>query len=319
MKIKIGLITVGNHCQKNIIPSLIAMDDVEIVSFYTRSLDTASVVTKKYNITYYEDLDKMLAEAEINFVYITSPNALHYPHIIKALNNKINVIVEKTAISNLHQAEKVVDLAAKHNLLVYEAFMYRHHQQFSRLKEIIDNETYGIVKKVFINFGFPHLAKTDIRYSKELDGGALLDAGAYTISAMNSLLGENEYKNSGIYFENHSVDVNGYAIFKNTKNVQCFLNWGFGLGYKNEIQIWTNEGVIMIDRAFSKPSNFAAKIYHIKNGIETIDSCYTGNHFERMFKFVFSLDKAKYKTVNNELITQINTIELILKKENSIA
>lgn len=315
MKIKIGLITVGNHCQKNIIPSLVAMDGVEIVSFHTRNLSTVSVITKKYNITYFENIDKMLAEAGIDFVYISSPNALHYPYIIKALNNKINVIVEKTAIANVHQAEKVVELAAKHNLLVYEAFMYRHHQQFSRLKEIIDNETYGVVKKVFINFGFPHLAKTDIRYSKELGGGALFDAGAYTISAMNGLFGENAYENSGIYFENHSVDVNGYAVFNNTKNVQCFLNWGFGLGYKNEIQIWTNEGVIMVDRAFSKPSNFAAKIYHIENGIETIDSSYTGNHFERMFEFVFSLDKEKYKTLNKELIAQITKIEFILKKE----
>ena len=319
MKIKIGLITVGNHCQKNIIPSLVAMDDVEIVSFHTRNLDTASTITKKYNITYFENIDKMLAESAIDFVYISSPNALHYPNIIKALNNKINVIVEKTAITSLQQAEKIIDLAANHNLLVYEAFMYKHHQQFSRLKEIIENETYGVVKKAFINFGFPHLAKTDIRYSKELDGGALFDAGAYTISAMNGLFGENMYENSRIYFENHSVDVNGYAVFNNTKNIQCFLNWGFGLGYKNEIQIWTNEGVIMADRAFSKPSNLAAKIYHIKNGVETIDSSFTGNHFERKFKFIFSLDQTKYKTVNSELMAQINTLELILKKNNNVS
>ena len=154
MKIKIGLITVGNHCQKNIIPSLVAMDDVEIVSFHTRNLDTASTITKKYNITYYENIDKMLAESAIDFVYISSPNALHYPNIIKALNNKINVIVEKTAITSLQQAEKIIDLAANHNLLVYEAFMYKHHQQFSRLKEIIQNETYGVVKKAFIHFEY---------------------------------------------------------------------------------------------------------------------------------------------------------------------
>jgi dTDP-3,4-didehydro-2,6-dideoxy-alpha-D-glucose 3-reductase len=315
MKIKIGLITVGNHCQKNIIPSLAAMNNVELVGFYTRNLDTASVITKKYNITYYDELDKMLAEAAIDFVYISSPNALHYPHIIKALSNKINVIVEKTAVANLQQAKKVVELAAEHNLLVYEAFMYRHHQQFSRLKKVIDNETYGIVKKVFINFGFPHLTKSDIRYSRELGGGALLDAGAYTISAMNGLFGECKYENSGIFFESHSVDVNGYAVFHSAKNVQCFLNWGFGLGYKNEMQIWTNEGVIVVDRAFSKPSNFAAKICHIENGINTVDSTYTANHFERMFEFVFSLATEKYKKVNNDLITQIKTIELIQKKE----
>ena len=198
MKVKIGLITVGKHCQKNIIPSLVEMDGVEIESFYTRNLEIASVITKKYNITYYDDLDKMLAEATIDFVYISSPNALHYNQIIKALNNKINVIVEKSAVINLQEAEKVVELAAKHNLLVYEAFMYQHHQQFTRLKEVINNETYGIVKKAFINFGFPHLNKTDIRYSRELGGGALLDAGAYTISAMNGLFGVCKYKNSGI-------------------------------------------------------------------------------------------------------------------------
>jgi predicted dehydrogenase len=219
-------------------------------------------------------------------------------------------------VVNLQEAEKVVELAAKHNLLVYEAFMYQHHQQFTRLKEIINNETYGIVKKAFINFGFPHLNKTDIRYSRELGGGALLDAGAYTISAMNGLFGVCKYKNSGISFESHCVDVNGYAVFQSEKDVQCFLNWGFGLGYKNEMQIWTNEGIIVVDRAFSKPSNFAAKICHIENGVNTVDSLCTANHFEKMFKFVFSLASEKYKKVNDDLIAQIKIIELIQKKNN---
>lgn len=315
--IKIGLISVGQHCQTNIIPSLNDMPNVEIVGFNTRNVDLALLIAKKYNINYFKNLDKMLALPAIDFVYISSPNAIHYEFILKALANNINVIVEKTAVTKLEHAKEIISIANKKNLLVYEAFMYKHHEQFIRLKKILEHKTYGKARKVFINFGFPHLSKNDIRYSKELDGGALFDAGAYTISAMNELFDYCEHESSNIDLEGSTVDISGHAVFRTSGNVECFLNWGFGLGYKNEIQIWTNEQTIIVDRAFSKRPDYSAKIYTVKDGVINTDSSFACNHFQRMFHFVCNLDRSKYLAANNDLVNQMLKIDLMLKSNKN--
>jgi len=316
-KFKVGLISVGSHCQTNIIPSLIEMNDVEIVGFYTRNSDTISQIREKYNINYYESVDDMLALPSINFVYISSPNSLHHSFIMKSLERDKSIIVEKTAVGDLIEAKEVVALANSKNLLVYEAFMYKHHQQFARLKNILDSKIYGEVKKVFINFGFPHLKSGDIRYSQELNGGALYDAGAYTVSAMNALFGDTQLVCSNMEKAGHNVDVTGYAVFSACDNVICFLNWGFGLSYKNEIHIWTDKEIITVDRAFAKPKTLKAAIFHDANGQRYLDSEVSCNHFTNMFDFVFNLDTSKYKTVNNELINQMLTLDVIMKGSKS--
>ena len=79
---------------------------------------------------------------------------------------------------------------------------------------------------------------------------------------------------------------------------ECFLSWGFGLSYKNEIEIWTDDACVTVERAFSKPPELRARIMHGKNGNLEVDSHSSCNHFMQMFNFVFNLPKKRYKENN---------------------
>lgn len=310
-KIKIALISIGNHCTKNIIPCLNEMTNVEVVGFYTRNYETATIVSQTHGFTFYDDLEELLANSMCDFVYISSPNSTHYHFVKASLNHNKNIIVEKTAITNLVQAKELVCLANEKNLLIYEAFMFKHHDQFLRLKKIINERIYGKVKRVFANFGFPHLDSANIRYQPDLGGGALLDAGAYTIASVTNLFGTGVLETSDLEFEDYSVDINGCCSFMHEGNVRSFLNWGFGLGYLNEMQLWTDDQIIIVDRIFSKPGSYSAGIFTVKNGIRSVESTFSCNHFEAMFGYVFLLDKSEYFNVNECLISQIEMIDLI--------
>ena len=134
------------------------------------------------------------------------------------------------------------------------------------MKQLLEAKKYGEILAIEANFGFPHLDKNNIRYSKELAGGALNDAGAYTISAILNLLGFDSKLMFSSVMSNSSyeVDTSGLAVFKNN-NIKGICIWAIGASYKNEIKIWCEFGYIVVNRAFSKPSEHEAKIEVFNN------------------------------------------------------
>jgi dTDP-3,4-didehydro-2,6-dideoxy-alpha-D-glucose 3-reductase len=312
-KVNVGLVSVGSHCMTNILPALSSMENVDIKGFFTRSEKTRASVSDSYSIESFTNIEALLSSTDLNFVYISSPNSQHYLHVRKALEYGANVIVEKTAVDSLERSVELKSIANRNGLVIYEAFMYKHHSQFLRLKEIVDKKIYGCPRKVFINFGFPHLRSDDIRYSKPLSGGALMDAGAYTLSAAQELFSGLELVYSSISRREHDVDLDGTAILIAADGTECFLNWGFGFSYKNEIVIWTDDEWVTAERAFSKPSELRARITHGKNGKSGVDSDPCSNHFVQMFDYVFDIPSKRYPEVNEKLVTQMKFIDKIFK------
>ena len=147
-KIRVGLLSVGKHCKTNIIPALLSMDEVELVGFCTRNIETITNLIHTYGFTYFTNDAELLSIEDLDFVYISSPNSEHYSQVIMALDHGINVVVEKTAIDSFNKTAEVITIADAKGLMIYEAFMYKHHSQFLRVKQIIDQKIYGVPKNM---------------------------------------------------------------------------------------------------------------------------------------------------------------------------
>jgi len=119
----------------------------------------------------------MLADPDIDAVYVPSPNGLHYQHTVLALRAGKHVLCEKPLASNAEEAALMVQEAASANRVLFEAFHYRYHPAVQRSKEIIETEL-GKIKSVHINFPIPSVAfnRSDIRFNYQLAGGALVRA-----------------------------------------------------------------------------------------------------------------------------------------------
>jgi predicted dehydrogenase len=197
-----------------------------------------------------------------------------------------------------------------------ESFMYLYHEQFKRLQEIVHELPFGAIKKIECKFGFPHLdVNNDIRYKFSLAGGALNDAGAYTISSARTLLGDNvKLAWSDITkLADYDVDTSGVAVLINENGQTAVCSWEFGASYINEITLWCEECVIVVDRAFSKPSTFESNITCKKNG-QVIKKYATGkdNHFIGILsQFADAITKVEYESSYKNIIAQAEMLEEI--------
>jgi dTDP-3,4-didehydro-2,6-dideoxy-alpha-D-glucose 3-reductase len=305
--LNIAVWTVGEHARRNILPAINKSESVNLIGIFTRNADVLTNQSKHYGCRAYNNSDDMLSDYNVEVVYIGSPNALHYEQVKQCLLNNKHVIVEKSALSSLEEAKEIVELAKNRGLVVVEAFMFLYHRQFHNLKELVKSEKYGKILFVEASFGFPHLNKDDIRYSKELAGGALNDAGAYTICAVLNLLDPDfELIFSDLDTEDgYDIDTSGMAIFKKD-NIKAICKWAMGVSYKNEIIIWCENGHIVVNRAFSKPETYKSTIQIVHNGniIEVVDTGYD-NHFINM------LDDFNVNTKHFLLIEQARNISKI--------
>lgn len=281
----ISLLSLGSHFEKNIRDILKSMSSVEINGLYTRNNKKREELSEYFKCKAYLTEEELFNDKS-DYVYISSPNSEHFRQVKACLENKKNVLVEKPALTSLDEFQIIKKIAKKNKNFVMEAFMYQFHNQFLKVKEIIDEGSLGEIKSVEINFGFPHLDPSNFRYSKELNGGATLDAGAYTISACMNLFGHSFLDfNSQIYREpKFEVDVGGFATFI-YKKFKVICNWNFGASYRNEIIIWGSEGKLVAEKFFSKPKNSSYPITVYKNYEQKEEKIFNdNNHFKDMFE-----------------------------------
>lgn len=146
------------------------------------------------DVKYYNSWEKMLEEGDFDVVYISTPHPLHYEHVMKALNCKRNVLVEKPATMNAAQYERLGKIAVENGLVLMEAMWTRYLPAATYFKEEL-LPTIGQVKRVYVDFSFP-IVSSDLSHSsrfldKKAGAGSLLDQGVYALTwadlALNGL------------------------------------------------------------------------------------------------------------------------------------
>jgi len=312
--IKIAAWSIGEHAQRNILPAFSNTTNTELCGIYTRNAEILKEQSLKYGCRSYASSTEMLNDIDLDAIYISSPNSLHYEQILEALKCGKHVLVEKSALSTIAETKQILDIASKNGLFVMEAFMYHFHQQFEDLKNLIESKKYGPIVFIEASFGFPHLNEGNIRYSKRLSGGALNDAGAYTISAVLNLLGLDSVLEYSLIDtqRGYEVDTSGLAIFKKNK-AKAICKWAFGSSYRNDIIIWCEKGHILVERAFSKPPGYESKIQITNNGV-SIEEIVSGkdNHFVKMIDcFTEMVMNKVFLSENNKLLSQAIILDKI--------
>ncbi|HJQ83025.1 MAG TPA: Gfo/Idh/MocA family oxidoreductase, partial [Candidatus Binatia bacterium] len=131
--------------------------------------------------------EALLADPELDAVYVPLPNALHCRWTIQALEAGKHVLCEKPFAATAAEAEAMAAAAARTGRVLVEAFHYRYHPLFARLQAIIAAGEIGDVRHVEAHLCFPLPFRGDIRYRADLAGGALMDAGCYPVHFLRHL------------------------------------------------------------------------------------------------------------------------------------
>lgn len=166
---------------------------VELAAVASRDLARARAYADEHGIpTAHGSYEELLADPEIDAVYIPLPNALHHPWTLRTLEAGKHVLCEKPYSRHPAEVTEAFDLAARNGLVLSEAYMWRYHPQTTTLAQLVQDGAIGELRLISASFTWPCDAPGDIRLDPALDGGALLDVGCYCVSAARLLAGEPE-------------------------------------------------------------------------------------------------------------------------------
>lgn len=261
---KLGIIGAGMIAQE-VLTFIKEIDGIDLVAIAAtpRSEDELKKLSEEYNIDeFYTDYEKLLANPNVEVVYVALPNNLHYEVMDKALDLGKDIICEKPFTANVNQALKIFKKAEDKNLIVLEAMSHRFIPNALKVKEEIAK--LGKMKIVSFNYSqyssrYDRFKKGDIAPAFSLGnaGGALMDLNIYNIDYAVNLFGK---PFDVRYYPNieKSIDTSGVCVldYENFK-VVCIGAKDSSAGFLNSIQ--GEEGTIEIPDALNSFDSFRMK------------------------------------------------------------
>lgn len=249
----------------------------------------------------FESYKKIVTSDEIEAIYIPLPPALHFRWAKRALECGKHILLEKPFTISLEDTQKLIEIAGDKKLALHENYMFIFHEQINAIEEMINSGEVGDVRLYRISFGFPRRAATDFRYNKALGGGALIDAGGYTIKYATRLLGESaELKYSKLnYLDEFDVDIYGSATLVNDKGVTAQIAFGMDNDYKCELEVWGSKGTLRTGRVLTAPANFIPTITIKKNIEEQVRSLPADDAFKKSIEYFIKCTNDKELRKNN--------------------
>jgi len=199
-KVRWGVLGTANIGVKKVIPAMQQGKHVEMAGIASRDRARAERVAGQLGIPKaYGSYETLLADPEIDAVYIPLPNHLHVPWSIKALEAGKHVLCEKPIGLSAAEGQKLLDVASRYpRQKIMEAFMYRHHPQWQRARQIVTAGEIGAVRTIHVFFSYHNVNPKNIRNMAEIGGGGMMDIGCYCISQARFIFGAEPARVCGI-------------------------------------------------------------------------------------------------------------------------
>ena len=246
----------------------------------------AQVFVDQYGGRIFESYASIVASKDIDALYIPLPPALHFHWAKMALENGKHVLVEKPSTISAENTCELSGIADSKGLALHENYMFIFHNQLDAIESIINSGEIGDVRLYRIAFGFPRRAKNDFRYNRELGGGALIDAGGYTIKYATRLLGNSaslRYAQLN-YIDEFEVDIYGSAALVNSDGVTAQIAFGMDNNYKCELEVWGSKGCLTTGRVLTAPVGFTPQVIIRKGNNDEIRELPADDAFEKSIK-----------------------------------
>ena len=254
--IRWGILGTANIAIKRFIPGVRASRNGVVHAIAARESARANEIASRLAIpNAYGSYEALLADPDVDAVYIPLPNAMHAQWTLAASRHGKPVLCEKPLAIDALEAQHVVDECARLGVPLMEAFMYRFHPQQARVRELIAAGAIGDVRAVRAAFMFSldPLTGGNVRLSGELAGGALMDVGCYTVNATRMLFAEEPLWASAQwdFREDLGVDVALSGVLGFSDNRMATVDCSFRASGKSSYQVAGSRGRIDVLDAFT--------------------------------------------------------------------
>ena len=227
-------------------------------SILNKEAERAQEFADSYGGEIFHGYETIVTSESIDAIYIPLPPALHYKWGKRALESGKHVLLEKPATLESTQTKELVEMASGHSLVLHENYMFAFHNQIEKINSVVKSGMLGDVRLHRITFGFPRREANDFRYNKQLGGGALYDAGGYTIKYASMLLNSSAkivYANMN-YIDEFDVDIYGSAAMIDDSGATVQVAFGMDNCYRCDLEIWGSNGLLTTGRILTAPDGF---------------------------------------------------------------
>jgi dTDP-3,4-didehydro-2,6-dideoxy-alpha-D-glucose 3-reductase len=314
-KLRVGILGCADIAVRVLGPTFQAHPLYELVYFAGRDINKTNVVANKFGCKALPSYQALIDRDDVDLIYIPLPNSLHKEWAIKSLLSGKHVLCEKSLGCSYNEVKEMVEASRSAGKLLVENFQFRFHSQHQIIKKLLAEGELGEIRCFRSSFGFPPFnSETNIRYNSSLGGGALLDAGAYTIKATKFIMGDNfevEAANLNIS-DKLNVDICGGIYMQNNKGQFAELSFGFDNFYQCNYEIWGSKGKLTAMRAFTAHPDFFPTILIEKQSYKEEKVLSPDNHFINMLTHISEcIQSDSIEPENQQNLVQAYNIEQV--------
>ncbi|MHB8643569.1 MAG: Gfo/Idh/MocA family protein [Gaiellaceae bacterium] len=233
---------------RKVIPGLKASTKANLLAVASRDQARADAYAREWEIERaYGSYEELLADPEVEAVYIPLPNTLHVEWSIKAMEAGKHVLCEKPLTRHPADAEKAFDAADRTGRVLSEAFMWRHNPQTKKLKELVESGAIGELRLIRSAFSYGLYDAGNIRLRTDVEGGALMDVGCYNVSGSRLLGGEPERVWGEAWYGPSGTDWVFTGTMRFPGDVIATFDCGTAMAERDELEAIGSKGALVLD------------------------------------------------------------------------
>ncbi len=271
-KVNWGIIGTANIALGSVGPGINLAENAKLTAIAGRNPEKTEKHALALNpeVT-YNSYDDLLAAKDIQAVYIPLPNGLHKEWILKALRAGKHVLCEKPMCLTLKDTREVFEEAEKQGLYLAEAFAYMQNPMIGKARELLNSGAIGKLKSIDSHFYFRMDDDDNIRWVKELGGGAANDLGCYPISLIRYLIDEEPVAmESQSLLTTGGVDMRTSGFLNFPGDIHAVYHVGFDTEFSFGCTAFGTEGQLVIDEPFNQKGILTIKIQR-PDGVEIVE------------------------------------------------
>ncbi|MCI8557177.1 MAG: Gfo/Idh/MocA family oxidoreductase [Lachnospiraceae bacterium] len=206
-------------------------ENCELYAIAGRSMEKAEAFKEKYGFQKaYGSYEDLLADPQVEAVYIPLPNTMHYEWTIKALKAKKHVLCEKPLAPTAKEAREMFETAREQGVLLMEAFAYQHSPYIAEIQKELERGTIGDVRYMEAALITSDYVEGNIRMRRETLGGSTYDLGVYCSSLILRMLGKEPERVQAVStFSKEKVDMYTAVLMEYENGMRANFDCGLVL------------------------------------------------------------------------------------------
>ena len=264
-----GILSTAKIGIEKVIPAMQNREFCDVTAIASRNIEKAQAAAEQLGLPKaYGSYEELLADPDIDAIYNPLPNHLHISWSIKALEAGKHVLTEKPVGMTAKEGRELIEAGKKHpQLKLMEAFMYRHHPQWQRAKQILDEGKIGELRTIQSFFSYYNVDPQNIRNRADIGGGGMMDIGCYTISLSRFIFDAEPKRVMGLVEFDPTLKTDRIAssileFDRGTASFTCSTQ----LTPYQRVNIFGTEGRVEIEIPFNAPSDRPCKMWHERSG-----------------------------------------------------